>query len=186
MSYEGTPLTAPQASRRKIMPPTPQQSSQSSTEATHWQAEVEDQESGSCEKEFEGEHRWAARDRTVIARMEQDLNKNDSMRVAIKELESLLGPEDSEVNLRQILKCARRKKGGRIFDILSSKGQNEHLASSRVRWNERQRVMVTQEEEARRNVQGVDNEVNPNWTAVYQTIAKRMLKYFGGQRSLEA
>ena len=107
MSYEGTPLTAPQASRRKIMPPTLQQSSQSSIEATHWQAEVEDQESGSYEKEFEGEHRWAARERTVIARMEQDLNKNDCMRVAIKELESLLGPEDSEVNLRKILKCAR-------------------------------------------------------------------------------
>ena len=46
--------------------------------------------------------------------------------------------------------------------------------------------MVTQEEEARRNVQGVDNEINPNWTAVCQTIAKRMLKYFGGQRSLES
>ena len=37
----------------------------------------------------------------------------------------------------------------------------------------RQRVLVTQEEEARRNVQGFDNEVNPNWTAVYQTIAKK-------------
>ena len=57
MSYEGTPLTAPLASRRKIMPPTPQQSSQSSIEAAQWQAEAEDQESGSFEKEFEGEHR---------------------------------------------------------------------------------------------------------------------------------
>ena len=85
MSFVATPLTAPPASRRKIMPPTPQQSSQSSTEATQWRAVVEDQESGSYEKEFEGEHRWAARDRTV-----------DSMRVEIEELESLLGPEDSE------------------------------------------------------------------------------------------
>ena len=40
MSYEGTPLTAPQASRRKIVPPTPQQSSQSSIDATQRQAEV--------------------------------------------------------------------------------------------------------------------------------------------------
>ena len=39
------------------MPPTPQQSSQSSIEATQWRAEVEDRESGSYEKEFEGEHR---------------------------------------------------------------------------------------------------------------------------------
>ena len=33
MCYEGTPVKAPPASRRKIMPPTPQQSSQSSIEA---------------------------------------------------------------------------------------------------------------------------------------------------------
>ena len=69
--------------------------------------------------EFEGEHRWSARDRTVIARMEQYLNENDNIRVEIEELEFLLGPEDSEVDLRQILRYARRKKGGRIFEILS-------------------------------------------------------------------
>ena len=42
--------------------------------------------------------------------MEQYLNKSDSMRVEIYHLESLLGPEDSEVDLRQILRYARRKK----------------------------------------------------------------------------
>ena len=68
MSYEGTPEKAPRASRRKIMPPTPQQSSHSSIEAVQWQTEMEDQESGSYEKEFEGQHRWHARDRTVIAK----------------------------------------------------------------------------------------------------------------------
>ena len=47
--------------------------------------------------------------------MEQYLNQSDSMRVEIEELESLLGPEDSEVDLRQILRYARRNKGGRIF-----------------------------------------------------------------------
>ena len=63
------------------------------------QTEVEDQESGSCEMEYEGEHRWTARDRTFIARMEQFLNENDNMKVEIEELELLLGPEDSEVDL---------------------------------------------------------------------------------------
>ena len=72
---------------------------------------MEDQESGSHEKEFEGEHRWTARDGTVIARMEQYLNKSARMRVEIEELESLLEPEDSELDLRQILRYARRKKG---------------------------------------------------------------------------
>ena len=41
----------------------------------------------------------------VIARMEQYLNENDNMRVEIEELEFLLGPEDSEVDLRHILRC---------------------------------------------------------------------------------
>ena len=125
----------------------------------------------------EGEHRWTARDRTVIARMEQYLDENDNMRVEIEELEFLLGPEDSEVDLRQILRYARRKKGGRIFDIFSSKGQSEFLVASRRRWDERQRVLVTQEEESRRKAQEVDYEVNQNWTAVNHTIAIKILSY---------
>ena len=67
-------------------------------------------------------------DRTGIARMEQYLNRSDSMKVEIEELYSLLGPEDWEVNLRQILRNAN-KKGGRIFDIFSSEGQSEHLVA---------------------------------------------------------
>ena len=55
--------------------------------------------------------------------------------------------------------------GGRIFEIFSSKGQGE--------------------EEARRNVQEVDNEVNQNWTPVHQTIAKRMLKYLEDSEGLK-
>ena len=89
MSYEGTPVKALPASRRKIVPPTPQQRLQSSIEATQWQTEMEDQGSS-----------WTARDREVIARMEQYPNKSDNMGVGIEELESLVGPEDSEVNLR--------------------------------------------------------------------------------------
>ena len=103
------------------MPPTPQPSLPSSIEAVQLQSEVEDQESRSGEMEFEDEHRWTARDRTVIMKMEQYLN--DNMRVEIEELEFLLGPEDSGVDLRQILRYVRRKKDGRVFEIFSSKGQ---------------------------------------------------------------
>ena len=60
------------------MLPTPQQSSHSSIKATPWQTEMENQESGSSEKEFEGQHRWNARDKTVIAQLEQYLKKSDS------------------------------------------------------------------------------------------------------------
>ena len=43
--------------------------------------------------------------------MDQYLNKSDSMKVEIEELESLLGTEDLEVNLRHILRYASRKCG---------------------------------------------------------------------------
>ena len=69
--------------------------------------------------------------------------------------------------------------------VAGSLGQSEHWAASRVRWDERQRLMATQEEEARRNVQEVDNDVNQNWTAVYQTIAKIMLKYLEDSEALK-
>ena len=134
MNYDGTPVKAPPASRRKIVPPAPQQSLQPSIEAVQLQT---DQESGSCEMEYE----WTARGRAVIARMEQYLNENDNMKVENEELELLFGPEDSEVDFRQILRYAR------IFEIFGSKGQSEFLVASRVRWDERQRVLVTQEEE---------------------------------------
>ena len=185
MNYEGTPVKAPPASRRKIMPHTPQQSLQPSIEAMHLQTEEEDQESCSCEMEFEGEHRWTARDRTVIARMEQYLNKNDNMKVEIEELEFLLGPEDPEVHLRHILRYARKKKGGRIFEVFSSKWLSEFLIVSRVRWDERQRVLVAQEEESRSKAQEADHEVNQSLAAVYQLIARRMLSYLDNSEALK-
>ena len=57
--------------------------------------------------------------------MEQYLNENDNMRNEVEELEFLLIPEDSEVDLTQLLRYVRRKNGGRIFEIFSSKGQSE-------------------------------------------------------------
>ena len=95
------------------------------------QMEVEDQEFA-----YEGEYRWTARDRAVIARTEQYPNENDNMVVEVEELEVLLGPKDSEVDLRQTLRYARKKKGGRIFEIFSSQGPSELLVASRARWEE--------------------------------------------------
>ena len=40
--------------------------------------------------------------------------------------------------------------------------------------------MATQEEESRRNVQEVDNEISRNWSAVYKTIAKNNAQVLGG------
>ena len=51
------------------------------------------------------------------------------MKVEVEELESLLGPEDSEVDFRRVLGEGRNKKGRAIFDTFSSEGPREFLGS---------------------------------------------------------
>ena len=90
-------------------------------------------------------------------------------------MELLLGREDSEVFLTHILRNASRR-GGRIFEIFSSKEKSDHSVESKMRWNDRQSLKAVHEEKARRDVQEVDVEINQYWTAVYQWIAKKMLR----------
>ena len=97
------------SSRRRMMPPTPRQLSLSSTDESQWQADLEAQRSI-----------WSARERRVIAAMEMFLDESDDMKVEIKALELLLGPEDREVNLRYILMNASRR-GSRIVEISARK-----------------------------------------------------------------
>ena len=61
----------------------------------------------------------------AIAKMEQYLNHSDCMKLEMEELELLLGPEDSEVNLRHMWRNASRRSG-RIFEVFSSKEKSEH------------------------------------------------------------
>ena len=82
----------------------------------------------------ECEHRWTARDRTVIAKMERYLTESDNMKVEIEKLELLLGTEDSEVDLRFIVMNARRKKGRRPVQICSTQGQSNFSVASTLRW----------------------------------------------------
>ena len=128
MNLDGTPVKAPSAFRRRIMPPTQQQRPQPR------ETEVEDQEFGACEEECEGEHRWTARDRTTVAKMEQYLNESDNMKVEIGELELLLGPEDSEVDLVKKLMNANRKKGTQDVQIFGSQGPSDFLVVNTLRW----------------------------------------------------
>ena len=66
------------------------------------------------------------------------------MKVEVEELESLLGPEDSEVDFRRILEEARNKQNRAIFETFSSDGPSEFLVVSRARWDEHQRKMSVQ------------------------------------------
>ena len=97
----------------------------------------------------------------------------------------MLGPDDSEVDLRHILMCARKKKSRKISEIFSSKGPSEFLVVSRARWDQHQRVLVTQEEESRRKAQEVGCGGNQSWAAVYQSMTRRMLRYLDNSEALK-
>ena len=79
----------------------------------------------------------------------------------------------------------RKKKSRKIFEIFSSQGQSGFLVASKARRDERQRVLVTQEEESRRKAQEVDYEVNQSWAAVYRSIARRILSYLDNKEALK-
>ena len=57
---------------------------------------------------------WSARDRTVLARTKRYLESKSSS-VEIEELESLLGPDDTEVDFGRILEEARDAKAARYL-----------------------------------------------------------------------
>ena len=123
--------------RLLMMPPRPLQTSHSLHEERQWQIEAEDQI-------------WSALDRTVIAKTKQYLEESCNMKVEVEESESLLGPEDSEVDFRRILEQTRNKQGRAIFETFSSEWPSELLVVSRARWDEHLRKMSVQNEELRR------------------------------------
>ena len=84
MRFKGSQVKAPPLSGTRMVPPAPLQNSFSSFEEEQGHFEVEDQI-------------WSARDRKVIARTKQYLEESKSLKVEVEELESLLGPEDSDV-----------------------------------------------------------------------------------------
>ena len=70
-------------------------------------------------KEEEGRG-WNARERTIIARTKQFLERRRSVKAQVEALEDLLGPEDVDVDLKRILKEAKDEKGCKIFETFSS------------------------------------------------------------------
>ena len=60
------------------------------------------------------------------------MEESKSMKVEVEELESLLGPEDSEVDFRRILEEARNKQDRATFETFSSEGRvNSRQAAER-------------------------------------------------------
>ena len=91
-----------------------------------WQAEMEVQGSS-----------WSVRERKAIAKKEDYLNKHDSVKVEVEELELMMSPEDSEVHLRKILMNASRRSSN-IFEILSTKERKKEgstLLQAKCDWS---------------------------------------------------
>ena len=69
-------------------------------------------------------------DRTIIAKTKQYLEESESLKVEIEELESLLGPDDTDVDFRRILEEARGEKSSAIFETFNTDGPSEFLVVS--------------------------------------------------------
>ena len=59
--------------------------------------------------------------------------------VEIEELESQLGPDETDVDFRRILEEARDEEGVAIFETFSTDGPSAFLAVSRSRWDKDQK-----------------------------------------------
>ena len=71
-----------------MMPPTPLQNSNDTFGEEQGRFEVEDQ-------------MWSVRERTIIARIKQYVEKSYGVKVEVEELEDLLGPDDVAVDFRR-------------------------------------------------------------------------------------
>ena len=83
--------------------------------------------------------RCNARERTIIARTRQYLERSYSVKAQVEELEALLGPEDVDVDLRRSLREARDEQGRRIFETFSSNDMS-FLVADWSRWNKYKRA----------------------------------------------
>ena len=117
-----------------MTPPTPMQNSFSSFVRNH----------GRCEEEGRG---WNARERTIIARIKQYLERSFSVKVQLEALEDLLGPDDVDVDLRRILKEARDERGRNIFETFGSDDMS-FLVVEWSRWDKYKRAPWRQDSSA--------------------------------------
>ena len=76
---------------------------------------------------------WCAKERTIIARTKQYLERSYSLKVEVEELEDLLGPDDVDLDFRRI------QKGCATFETFSTDGPSEFLVVSRFAMGQAQK-----------------------------------------------
>ena len=134
MSYERSPVITPPLSRRRMTPLTPVKNSYTFFVRDH----------GRNEEEGRG---WNARERTIVARTKQFLERSHSVKVQVEAFEALLGPEDVDVDLRRILKEPRDEQGRRVFET-SSSNDVSFLVADWSRWDTYKRAPWRQDSSA--------------------------------------
>ena len=145
-------------SRRGMTPPTPMQHSNTSFE----------REQGSYEGEGRG---WNARERTIIARTTQFLERSYSVKVRVEELEGFLVPED--VDFRRILKVARDERERKIFETFSSNDVS-FLVAEWSRWDKYTRAPWRQGSSASASG-GWRREVQEQLIVSWSPVEKRVM-----------
>ena len=129
MGYEGSPVKATPYTRRRMLPPTPQQISHSSPdESRSWKRKA----SGA----FRKEGFWR--------QWKNYLDKSDDIKVEIKALELLMDPDDSEV-----YPGACKKKRQQDLRDVQHKEKTDNLVASRNRWMEHEGQRVALQERCR-------------------------------------
>ena len=80
----------------------------------------------------------SAKERTIVARTKQHLERSYSVKVEVEELD-LLRSDDVDVDFRRILQEARDERGCEILETVSTDGLSEFLVASRSRWDKYER-----------------------------------------------
>ena len=122
MRYEGSLVKAHPLSRRRMTPPTPMHNSYTSFVRDH----------GRYEEERRG---WSARERTIIARTKQFLERGCIVKVRVEELEDCW----VQKMLSWISGEERRERGRKIFETFSSNDMS-FLVAEWSRWDKFKRA----------------------------------------------
>ena len=120
--------------------------------------------------------------RTVIAMMKNYLDNSGELRVEVMELELLMGPVDSEVNLMYIMTQSSRRSSS-MFEMFSSSGSSGHIVASRHRWVTYQKKKVEQRERLQWSATKDCDRGDPCWTGECESLPRRMLEYLEDSES---
>ena len=113
------------------------------------------------------------------------MKDSDCLKLEAAQLEHYsLGRDDTDVDVRYFLRTATRgcRKNFEVFNVT---GRGEHVVASKVRWDEGQRLKMSQVERMRRECLEFEEEECRGWAAADGDTAKRILKFLEDSENLK-